>query len=1279
MKTVIRKSPESVLRHTSLAAGATLLATLLAIPVNAAVSTSFPQHPLQVGTTSVPPNILFILDDSGSMNFVSMGTVVGDVSDPDDGNYGVRRGLGDNPTDRSYVNNTIYYDPRKTYRPWRTSSTGLDDRLTNASITAASSHVTLLTGQRNLAGHQDGIFYVPNPGVADPGTTPSNYTKYRIASMSGQARVVRVGETVVSVGSWSVPTIQAASCVWRLWWVCDYSSRDVSVSVPSGYETLVISLSGGTGDGGIELLEPNGNRLCSANTTGNNESCQATISGGGNYTVRITNYSRSNQLSGATLRAEVKGNFIEERPTGRSQDAEVQNYANWYQYHRTRMKVAKAGASEAFGTLDDAYRVGFDTIWNKPGYSNGHSANTLGRAPSFPIPLDAATRGAFSGTNRSNWFRHLQEASATGDTPLHGALQRAGRYYKTADPWKDHAGGEEISCRQSYAILTTDGFWNNSSGYSSSDPKSADGFGPAITVGDNDGDDVVQTLADVAMAYYDVDLRTNLGNNVPTSTRDSNPRQHMVTFGVSIGLEGTLRQDTTPASGSSAWPNPWRTSGTFRDTSIPSGGWGDASARRIDDLWHAAVNSKGEFIVANDSEAFANALKRALSQIASRRASGGNIASNGPELTTGSRSYQAIFTTGSWSGDLIAYDISSSVMGQTEVQWRLSESVNNPAKNFASRTILTHGATGGQAFTYNNLSDTQKAALTRASGQVGVVAVSGQNNFNYLIGQRGLEIGRDGTPTETNYLRRRDNPIGDIINSAPFYEMDTGMLYVGANDGMLHGVTSAGDVAFSYVPAGISFTELGKLSDPKYGEAMANHRFFVDGKIDVSTRKQEANADPLIEDGDQNILVAALGRGGKGVFALDVTAPEAMTATKVLWDRSFQPGAAGSDDDMGYVLGQVLARKGEGGQNLVIVPNGLDSVSGEAVMFVYLPNHDGTLPQTGGVVKLRTGAGSSGARNGLMNIGVGDLDGNGKIDTLYGGDMQGNLWRWDISSTNSADWAGTRHLMFVAKDSNNVVQPITGGISLAREPNTRRIFVSFGTGKYIYENDVPSNTSLDTEQVQTLYTLIDDAAYLKTEAGVTKTTLAKSDLQLREFKTFGSDSIDRDARAAEAFSALPSGKKGWYLNLGVPDSARGERIVSTPVVYGRALWFTSLIPRRGSGCNEDGTRGYLNAIDVFTGTNPSSDGTAAGTYTFIDVNANEKGDDRLKGTGDGAAAGSRFITSVDVGLGGLGNLRMTNGNVCVGGFNADGTCIPTTPPLLGDQAKRIMWRELVRN
>ena len=137
------------------------------------------------------------------------------------------------------------------------------------------------------------------------------------------------------------------------------------------------------------------------------------------------------------------------------------------------------------------------------------------------------------------------------------------------------------------------------------------------------------------------------------------------------------------------------------------------------------------------------------------------------------------------------------------------------------------------------------------------------------------------------------------------------------------------------------------------------------------------------------------------------------------------------------------------------------------------------------------------------------------------------------------------------------------------------------------------------------------------------------------------------------------------MDLGIPTA--GERVVTSPLVRGRALWFSSIIPQPGSGCNSGGT-GYLNAVDVFTGTNPQF---AGGTGTFIDVDGDGKGSDKLVGSSSGE---SGFITSVDVGIGMPGLATSVGNNIYVCG--ADAECGKEASPPLGDQAKRLSWREL---
>lgn len=1177
MKNFYKSSLLDRIRNTALAA----TATLMALPVNAA-TTSFPQYPLLTGGSSLPPNILLILDDSGSMEYPWMPAYSSLPAD--------KTSLGDNVTDRSYYNNSIYYNPNRTYQPWRTASTNLNDRFGNADFRNAASSTTSpvpSTNDQDLRDTVNSYFYVPKSGVSNPGTTSGNYDKYRIATSSstnnfnnGVVQVLTssninstlVGPVVIS----SISTGSYSSCV--------------SVATNAS-DSVKISTSGGTGDGDLYVYS---NANCSGGTyntsTGNNntESVTYTTTPPDTISFRVKAYAA---VSNITYTVTGTSKWQDATPTGRSQADELQNFANWYQYHRTRNKMAKAGASEAFGKLGKNYRVGFDTIWNK----GGSTSNTSGSTPAYPIPV-SVDNGLFedSGTtikNRTNFYAKLQAAGADNNTPLKGALQRAARYFKTDDPWKDSGG--MLTCRQNYAILTTDGYWNNDSGYS-----------PAVGNADNVSnwayrDNYSDTLADVAYKYWSTDLRTDMADNVRTSASDSANWQHMVTFGVSIGQQGTLDQSQPP-------PSPWSVNPT-------SGGEGP---KRIDDLWHAAINGHGSFVVATDTDKFASALSSALATIDARSASGSNIASSSTKTDTSTLTFVAGFTSSTWLGDLITSPFNAALTGVSSTAlWTLSKTfaASGANQSFKTRTVLT--SKGGTP-AFFNASVSGASDFAARTGQAD--EASAADNIAYLLGDQSKEIGKtNGT------LRARAWPIGDIVDSSPAYVEDTKTVYVGANDGMLHGIdTSNGKVLFSYVPKGLDFSAMASLSSTSY-----DHRYFVDGQIDVISKANQGNG--------KNILVAALGRGGRGVFALDVTNPSSMGTANVLWDNTTQDATA--DKDMGYVLGQIRIRKGNGGKTYALVPNGTDSQNGSATLYVYQLDADGKIATTTKLV-----ADSAGG-NGLMSLGMADLNGDGTIDTVYGGDLKGNVWRWDFSGNNPPAAAVK---LFQATDGSTP-QPITGGIGVGRDDNGN-IFVGFGTGKFIASSDLPGNAGYVT-QTQSIYGIIDKG-----------TTVTRAQLQARTIPFSGTNALGQPVRGFENYSALPAAKQGWYINL-----TSKEEVISAPTVYGSAMFLASVIPASGSDCSGATGSGFINAVDLYTGTSPGSGGYFTDGTVVKDANGN-----------------SGVIGSIGISGGMPTEVNLTNSlaTVGTGAFSSDGAGNTSSTGINtpnGGKPSRVNWREIV--
>src|SRR5690606_21534954 len=159
--------------------------------------------------------------------------------------------------------------------------------------------------------------------------------------------------------------------------------HEYEVTVPSGTQTLVAEVMDGTGNPDIEVYERNW-RENWVESCSNNTRCQFNNPWG---TYQVSVYRRSDYRNVTLLVQGIKQTGTAPTPTGRSAAAERKNYAIWYSYHRTRMKTAKAAASEAFSQLGDNYRIGFDTIWNRDRGVRTNGPNLSG-GPVHPIPTN---------------------------------------------------------------------------------------------------------------------------------------------------------------------------------------------------------------------------------------------------------------------------------------------------------------------------------------------------------------------------------------------------------------------------------------------------------------------------------------------------------------------------------------------------------------------------------------------------------------------------------------------------------------------------------------------------------------------------------------------------------------------------------------------------------------------------------------------------------------------------------------------------------------------------
>ena len=851
--------------------------------------------------------------------------------------------------------------------------------------------------------------------------------------------------------------------------------------------------------------------------------------------------------------------FVSPSGISRSRNEEIQNFANWFQYYRSRILTTRAGIGRAFGKQGGNLRLGFAAINKGDDKIDGEDSD------------GAIVRGLrpFTGTNRDNFFDELYGRTIpTLGTPLRNATKYVGEYFERDDdrgPWSKTPGttnnADHLSCRQSYHILMTDGYWNGGNpGVGNADNNN----GQVISGPDNDDyqytparpylDNWSNTLADVAMDYWKRDLRPDLENDVPNNTEDPGFWQHMVNFTVGLGVIGTLNPETDlPAlsSGALNWPQP-----------APN------IEENIDDLWHAAVNSRGAFFSATDPDEFANALSSILSKVSDRTSSASSVALNSGTVADDSRIYQARFDSGDWSGQLLAFDVENN--GELSgIAWDAAQQIPKPGQ----RIIITSDGQAGQRFRWNKLNNSQKTLL------------GNKDIFRYIRGNAKDEIINGGS------FRNRSSRLGDIINSAPAYHgapsaryLDnwgtgaaenanpystfkadnlgrTPLIFVGANDGMLHAFNASnGSEAFAYVPNAI-MSQLPDLTDPAY-----THKYFVDGSPTI--------VDAYVNGQWRSILVSGLNAGGQGVFALDVTDPadfanEASAAGQVLWEFTDR-----DDADLGFTFGDPSIVRLKNGTWAAVFSGGYnntfdndadgtstnDSTNGDAVL--YLVNL-----ATGALIKkfsTQTGADedpTGGNRpNGLATPSVVDIDGDQIADLIYAGDLFGNMWKIDISDNNTNNWdfdykQGSKPLPIFtacagASCNGGNLQPITTRPIIVNHPTSSGYLVLFGTGKYLEVGDNSSSAQV----TQSFYGIWDRNAN-------SLAAFDRSDL-LQQNILFEQEQNNFEYRITTDNKINWNSNSGWYLDLVSPVTAtnQGERQISEAIVRNGRVIFTTLLP-----------------------------------------------------------------------------------------------------------------------
>ncbi len=960
--------------------------------------------------------------------------------------------------------------------------------------------------------------------------------------------------------------------------------------------------------------------------------------------------------------------------------AERQNFANWYSYYHTRHLASKSAVSRAFAPFDESIRVAWQNI------NANQISNSLG-IYKFRDPAGSNIRTRFY-----NW---LFASPVGGGTPNQAAVDRVGRFFQRAtgatdtNPYWDRDINRELSCRQNFHINMTDGFWNGGvvSTLSANDRTSPITLPDGRTYSMSDTESSIfwnelgptqNTLANVAFYYWATDLRPDFRANASTSLKvppflpdkstslfgvpvpdGGDPRDnkevyfnpandpaswpHLVQFMIGFGVDGTIPRTTTALErlrrGTLAWP-----------ALLGSGNYTDSS-EKMDDMWHAAVNSRGKYFAASNPEELISSLSEIIASIIARRGASTAVSVSLPLITDGTTGYTAGYDTTDWSGYLTRNRLDPTTGASTGIEWDAGckltggacasmATTGGPARDPNSRAIITSNGTPGtgKPFRWGNLNTSQRSRLNVEPSSVRLDLIPqqwtpdllGTLRLDYLRGTRTFES------TLVPRFRTRGSLLGAVVKGEPVYVSSptsghrdifpagspeasayasgssyarfqydnrgrAPTVYVAANDGMMHAVDAATGVErWAYVP----------------NTVIDNFRL-------VKTTQSDGGLVPTVDDAPQvldvfiggqwkTVLIGSLRLGGRGIYALDITNPAGISESNAvnlpMWEYSNVAPATGAGGncapggryctDLGYTYDSVqIARIAYQNKWVALVSSGyfpidpLDPANRELAAgrtsLLVIDLQTGQLirkidtsdaPQAAGVTTY-----------GMSTAVVYDFGSDQIDDIAVAGDLAGNLWRFDLSDAdNPNNWSVD--LMFTSYGNGGAAvvgdQPISFNPTAMRDLTTLNPIFVFGTGKYIGLSD---RTSAIPEQ----------AFYGVRDYG---TNSPNYPIRVNQLVT---QTVAQDAggvRSVTTANTIPDTRRGWRIRLNIPGEG-GERAQrrAIPFFTSNFVLLYSLIPRGEDPC-DPGNRYALMLVDGGTGSlsrpdNPAGTGIVGGVLS----------------------------------------------------------------------------------
>lgn len=872
-------------------------------------------------------------------------------------------------------------------------------------------------------------------------------------------------------------------------------------------------------------------------------------------------------------RIEIKpGNSF---PSGRTYQQELRNFANWFTYYRKRKLALSASMGQTLSSIT-GIRGGMVRF--------NHLTSIAMRDFDSTNPAE----------NASRLIGDIYQNPADYGTNTRAVLDYVGRQYQS------DSSIVTKSCQFNSLMILTDGFATplgpNTPSYDASKWGQGQPYTPIFT----------NSLADLALAYYTNNLRPDLPNgNLPVDLNsaepnaDKNPDLHMNTYAMTIGPVGTIYgtdqpEAEDPFANPPSWPNP----------NVSS------SAKSIDDLWHATINGRGMMSHANNYKEILEAMRSMVYDVITRSYSNSGVAVEELYLRSGMNAvFAASHRVGSGELRKLEVDLLSGQVNSSAALWSAKDLLEQRTPE--SRILATYNGRYGIPFQHSVLPVPMRNQLT----------ASGTDNMNSEVL---VDWIRGDKTAPSDIYRQRSYRLGSMVHASPvvvgrpirnyaehgYHDFKTAnaartqMVYQAANDGMLHAfVGDTGEEAWAYIP-GNSFLKLGSLAKLTF-----IHEYLLDAT--------PTTGDVYFDGHWHTILVGGHGAGAKGYYALNITNPdvssESELADKVLWEFPNKTTPTPVRNNIGYGFGRpkLIYTKAVGW--VVVVTSGYNNTDGDGLGHLFILD-----PKTGALIKdISTKAGSSATPSGLAHISAyaENVVYDPNIDAIYGGDLEGNIWRFDLSGDDVSHW-GVQKLATLT-DANGLPQAVTSEPELGTFQDHRIIYL--GTGRLLAENDLLSSSQ------QTIYALIDNGS---------ANPLINP---LRSQLTSLSDNTS-------------SGKRGWFYDL----QANSELITNNPIIVENQLLFNINKPST-DGCTSES---YQYAFNI--------------NYDYLSQDEEEEEEIFEKITLNRSYLSKSLTTNPVV-------ASLGDGKVIAITHNSDDTFVTTeidisSPPV----SKPVAWREIAR-